>query len=831
MNIIKMVKSTRGAVKRSAFGLAAVAVLGMGVESAQAAGFRYYKWSVTAANSGGNDYQVSEIAFYSSGTNPTGGIRVAPVTAIGDGGSFGDAGVPGLYDNNLSTKSYMPGGWPRWVTFDFGSPQAFTGYDWATANDVTPGRNPAAWTVSGSDDNANWTVLDTQTGQGATPTATTTWASGWPLGPLAPAANMTTFGPGAAINQSARTIAWAVPYGTAVTNLAPTYTLSAGAVCDKASGSTNDFTSPLHYIVRSSDSLLTNNYTVTVTVTPASSAKDILTFGLPGLPAVIAGTNIVWSVPYGTDLTNLAPAYTVSPFATGSPATGVAPNFSVNNPAPYTITAQNGSTQFYAVAVTVLPDWPTLINVNYYGGPKPGNADMDGVYSYDVAARGGASRVAPSLYNGAKWNDFNSSVASGSDLLDSKGNATGVGFATHMTAGPWNDWTGLGGARMLVSGVICGYADWTSILELTHLDPTHKYDLYIAGQVHSGSETYSYRIWAEIKSKTNAGATDWTEGKNYVKFAGVIPDPARSNIVVEAKSVCVNGFQLQDMGLRTLNPEALIATFTFPVWGSAAIDQGGKAISISLPYGTPVNPLSPTLTHSVGASVSPASGDPVNLTTPQTYRVVSEDLSTTNDYTVTVTILPPTPAVTFVTTSLDVSAAGAGAEILNTGRLIAANHIGAGAVAPVTLNNGLLFGISLAHLTSGSWGNGGQATDSGSNVPNVTDPNFGPLMRSYRWTSALTMYVDIPGLTPGRTYRLQMISVNPENANVVVEGNARSVPRTWSGGNAVLSATWTQLAGDTVANVVVSRNGGEVKFNGYALHDITVPGGTLIMIR
>jgi len=51
----------------------------------------------------------------------------------------------------------------------------------AAANDVTPGRNPAAWTVSASNDNLNWTLLDTQTGQGATPTSTFTWASGWPL--------------------------------------------------------------------------------------------------------------------------------------------------------------------------------------------------------------------------------------------------------------------------------------------------------------------------------------------------------------------------------------------------------------------------------------------------------------------------------------------------------------------------------------------------------------------------------------------------------------------------------------------------------------------------
>ena len=45
------------------------------------------------------------------------------------------------------------------ILFDFGSPIAFDGYRWKTANDES-GRDPMSWTLYGSTDNTNWDVLD-----------------------------------------------------------------------------------------------------------------------------------------------------------------------------------------------------------------------------------------------------------------------------------------------------------------------------------------------------------------------------------------------------------------------------------------------------------------------------------------------------------------------------------------------------------------------------------------------------------------------------------------------------------------------------------------------
>ena len=94
--------------------------------------------------------------------------------------------------------------------------------------------------------------------------------------PYVPEANILAFGPGASIgpvSANAANIAWYLPNGTNSASLSPTFTLSTGATCKVngnavVSGATFDFTSPVHYIVTSSDNLITTDYTVTVTVAP-----------------------------------------------------------------------------------------------------------------------------------------------------------------------------------------------------------------------------------------------------------------------------------------------------------------------------------------------------------------------------------------------------------------------------------------------------------------------------------------------------------------------------------------------------------------------------------
>lgn len=250
----------------------------------------------------------------------------------------------------------------------------------------------------------------------------------------------------------------------------------------------------------------------------------------------------------------------------------------------------------------------------------------------------------------------------------------------------------------------------------------------------------------------------------------------------------------------------------------------GTAISWTVPFGTSVLALAPDYSVSPLATGSPASMSSRNFTTPQTYTVTAED-GTTKVYTVTVTVAPFTTGVTFSTTPLSVTAGATGAEILNNGTLIAANHVGNGGQTAITLANGLVFGTATTHLVRG-W-NPHNASDAG--VATITNAAFSNLINS-RWWVAYTdsrSDMEISGLVVGNTYRLQLISILPNSGTVSVEGSPET---TWTGNNTILTATWT--ANDTTLNMQYSRKqqaspggqGAEVQFNGYALHDITQPG-------
>jgi fibronectin-binding autotransporter adhesin len=147
------------------------------------AGYRYYEFQATSANSG-TTVQLSELAFYSAGSNNSNGTRVIPIGVSGGGTWNTGEGPTNLYDNNLNTKwCDIQGTFPQSVTFDFGQPAMFTGYDWATANDNTPNRNPQNWQVLASNNGSTWITIDTRSNAGNTPTNTFTWANGWSITP------------------------------------------------------------------------------------------------------------------------------------------------------------------------------------------------------------------------------------------------------------------------------------------------------------------------------------------------------------------------------------------------------------------------------------------------------------------------------------------------------------------------------------------------------------------------------------------------------------------------------------------------------------------------
>jgi hypothetical protein len=130
---------------------------------------------------------------------------------------------------------------------------------------------------------------------------------------------------------------------------------------------------------------------------------------------------------------------------------------------------------------------------------------------------------------------------------------------------------------------------------------------------------------------------DFDDVSNFVcGVLGVGEDPAVSAVVQQA---------VEDF-LHPPTPTPLSDAKAITAFGFAPLDpdvvgvinEEAKTIALTVPFGTDVTALVPTIVHT-GASVSPASGAAQDFTSPVNYTVTAEDTST-QAYVVTVTVAP-----------------------------------------------------------------------------------------------------------------------------------------------------------------------------------------------
>lgn len=86
------------------------------------------------------------------------------VTASSDNPAYGE-GIGKLTDGSADSKWYSGDGKPPfWLQWEYGTAKVVNGYSMTSANDV-PNRDPKNWTLKGSNDGTQWTVLDTRTNE------------------------------------------------------------------------------------------------------------------------------------------------------------------------------------------------------------------------------------------------------------------------------------------------------------------------------------------------------------------------------------------------------------------------------------------------------------------------------------------------------------------------------------------------------------------------------------------------------------------------------------------------------------------------------------------
>jgi glutamine amidotransferase-like uncharacterized protein len=118
------------------------------------------------------------------------------------------------------------------------------------------------------------------------------------------------------------------------------------------------------------------------------------------------------------------------------------------------------------------------------------------------------------------------------------------------------------------------------------------------------------------------------------------------------------GYDLLDTLMAGAQPPVLSSAksiLSFSLAGrTGVINETNRTVALSLPAGTNVSWLAPTITVSAKATVSPASGGSVDFTNPITYTVTTEN-GTTQTYNVTATVETPILSSAKAITSLSLA--------------------------------------------------------------------------------------------------------------------------------------------------------------------------------
>ncbi len=175
---------------------------------------------------------------------------------------------------------------------------------------------------------------------------------------------------------SGTTISITLPAGSDASSLTPAVQFIGNSLSPQ-SGSSGDFTNPVTYTVTAEDGS-TQEYTVTVII-EQSSEKDITDFEIDGIAGVFNGTNIMVTLPAGSDEKSLSPDVLHTGVSI-SPEAGSVIDFT--NPVTYTATAEDGTQKSYSASVSVTGDRPTA---NASANP------MTAIIDQDVNFTGGTS--------------------------------------------------------------------------------------------------------------------------------------------------------------------------------------------------------------------------------------------------------------------------------------------------------------------------------------------------------------------------------------------------------------------------------------------------------
>ena len=449
------------------------------------------------------------------------------------------------------------------------------------------------------------------------------------------------------INDETHTVDITVPYGTVVTNLVATFTLSAEATATvgtttQVSGTTsNNFTSPVTYTVTAQNGT-GQAWTVMVTIADPRIENNITEFSVPGQTnATINDTNhtVAITVPYGTVVNNLVATFTLSGGATAKVGdTAQVSGTTVNNftnPVTYTVTAESGAVQAWTVTITIAP-----------------NTEND-ILTFSVPGQTGSAAINTTNHTVAITVPYGTEVDDLVATFSVSANATArVGTTTQVSGTTHNNFNNPVTYRVTAENGI--EQAWTVTVTIAPNTENAILTFTVPGQIGESDiddENHTVDIIVPYGTAVNNLVATLTLSPQATAKVGTVPQTSgttANNFTSPVTYTVKAGDGTEQSWTVTVtiakNTENDILTFMVPDQkGSATINDVNHTVAVTVYYDTDVTglvatfTLSPQATATVGTTQQESGTTTNNFTNPVNYTVKAGD-GNEQVWTVTVTV-------------------------------------------------------------------------------------------------------------------------------------------------------------------------------------------------
>lgn len=395
------------------------------------------------------------------------------------------------------------------------------------------------------------------------------------------------------IDENLKTISMTVPFGTDVKNITPNI-IHNGISVNPQTGVVVDFTNPITYTVTSQDSS-TKNYVVTVIVSPNSNPKKdlVISHDYLDIPDNLLAGGVLYFSP--TYLGNYSRVWYYGQYP------------DVSNPFLFSNSLSSMDLQTLYCGQICTLEWNRRIPTYYWVGIYKDLVFENPVHFTEV-------------YDTAIGPDFH------------RFNITNQGNVTETCSDSIKNQNETG----IDVGGICSLKDITKF-SIVNLNPVvdgvvdennHTISLVVPFGTDVTSLVVNFTHRGKSAIPQSSSNTNFTKPVTYTVTARDSSAEVYTATVTVASAPASSQKMINSFNFENINPNIV-----------GVVNETNHTVSLTVPFGTDVTKLIPTISISEKATIIPGNNTSQDFSSPVNYMVTAENSSTQN-YVVTVTILP-----------------------------------------------------------------------------------------------------------------------------------------------------------------------------------------------